>query len=162
MYSLTFIPTIFFDCQSGWDPTNLVWAESAPDGNHSPQIGWGLDGIPIYGPYTTGGTVPKDVDNCGAHSHDEYGMHYHANFNGETQAAFLGCYKGARAVQDWDGSTFDDDGVLTGDFLYSFSTHLIYPFSPFLKYPFLLTNNSIDYITTHDDSMHLLMTSITP
>ena len=41
-------------------------------------------------------------------------MHYHANFNGESQAAFLGCYKGARADQDWDGSTFDDDGSLTG------------------------------------------------
>ena len=32
-------PTIFFVCESGWDSTNLVWAEAAPDGNHSPQIG---------------------------------------------------------------------------------------------------------------------------
>lgn len=118
------IPTIFFDCQSGWDPTNLVWAKAAPDGNHSPQIGWGLDGIPVYGPFSTGGEVPNDLDNCGAHSHDEYGMHYHANFNGETQAAFVGCYRGARAVQDWDDATFDDDGSLTGwlvDNLISFS-----------------------------------------
>ena len=34
------IPTIFFDCETGWDSTNLVWATSAPDGNHSPLIGY--------------------------------------------------------------------------------------------------------------------------
>ena len=33
------IPTIFFDCESGWDSSNLVWADAAPDGNHSPLIG---------------------------------------------------------------------------------------------------------------------------
>ena len=38
------IPTIFFECTSGWDATNKVWATSAPDKQHSPLIGWGLDG----------------------------------------------------------------------------------------------------------------------
>ena len=43
------IPTAFFTCQSGWDATHQVWATAAPDGNHSPLIGWALDGLPVYG-----------------------------------------------------------------------------------------------------------------
>jgi hypothetical protein len=33
------IPTIFFTCATGWDPTNHVWATEGPDGQHSVQIG---------------------------------------------------------------------------------------------------------------------------
>ena len=51
------IPTIFFDCESGWDATHSVWADQAPDASHSPMIGWALDGYPIYGPFSDGGTV---------------------------------------------------------------------------------------------------------
>ena len=51
------IPTIFFDCATGWDATHSVWADQAPDDSHSPLIGWALDGIPIYGPFSNGGTV---------------------------------------------------------------------------------------------------------
>jgi YHYH protein len=106
------IPTIFFTCQTGWDPTNLRWAESAPDKQHSPLIGWGLDGLPIFGPFSDGGAVPTDLDDCLAHSHGEYGWHYHAGFDGEHAPAFVGCYKGMRAVQDWDDwGGFNDDQV---------------------------------------------------
>lgn len=110
------IPTIFFDCSTGWDPTKMCWAEEAPDGQHSPQIGWGLDGLPIYGPFSDGGSIPRDLSNCGAHTHGDIGWHYHANFDGETRAAFLGCYQGARADQDWDDEIFaEDDTVTTAD-----------------------------------------------
>jgi hypothetical protein len=110
------IPTIFFECSTGWDATNTVWAEAAPDGQHSPQIGWGLDGLPIYGPFSDGGSIPRDLDNCGAHTHGDIGWHYHANFDGETRAAFMGCYKGARADQDWDDEVFaEDDSIATED-----------------------------------------------
>ncbi len=58
VYHFHAIPTAYFTCASGWDATNHVWAPAAPDGQHSPLIGWALDGFPVYGPYTTGGVVP--------------------------------------------------------------------------------------------------------
>jgi len=85
------IPTIFFECESGWDATNKVWATSAPNQDHSPQIGWGLDGYPIFGPFSEGGVVPTDLDDCYAHDHEPYGVHYHANFDGEVQAVGVTC-----------------------------------------------------------------------
>ena len=106
------MPTIFFDCQSGWDATNKVWATSAPDGEHSPLVGWSIDGLPVYGPFSDGGEVPTDLNGCYAHSHGDIGWHYHGNFEGETQDAFIGCYQAARAAQEWDiGSTVPPDDV---------------------------------------------------
>jgi len=96
------IPTIFFECETGWDSTNKVWATSAPNQDHSPQIGWGLDGYPIFGPFSEGGVVPTDLDDCYAHDHEPYGVHYHANFDGETENAFMNCYRGYRADQEFD------------------------------------------------------------
>jgi hypothetical protein len=46
---------------------------------HPPQIGWSMDGASIYGRYLSdsapGGSVT--LDDCGGHTHDSYGYHYH-------------------------------------------------------------------------------------
>lgn len=89
-----------------------MWADKAPDGNHSPLIGWALDGLPIYGPYDNNGKVPSDLDECGAHYQSKMGWHYHASFDGELSNAFLKCYKGYRAAQDWDGEEVVGNGDL--------------------------------------------------
>jgi hypothetical protein len=47
--------------------------------------------------------VPTDLDDCYTHSHEDIGVHYHANFDGESESAFVGCYKYYRADQQWDG-----------------------------------------------------------
>jgi hypothetical protein len=106
VYHFHAIPTNYFTCASGWDGTNRVWAAAAPDGRHSPLIGWALDGFPIYGPYTTGGIMPvvggpaaTDTDAC--YGHTENGSwHYHARdvHDGHTHA-FLGCFAGKTAAQ---------------------------------------------------------------
>ena len=72
------IPTYNFSTQMGWDATMRKWSSSAPDTKHSPLIGWALDGYPVFGPYSTGGAVPKDLDSCYGHTDDAYGYHYHA------------------------------------------------------------------------------------
>lgn len=61
------IPTAFFNCSTGWDSVNHAWADAAPNGQHSPPIGWALDGYPIFGPYSIGGAVPTDLDSCYGH-----------------------------------------------------------------------------------------------
>ena len=41
--------------------------------------------------------VPTDTtgpSKCGAHYHSDIGWHYHANFDGEKENAFLSCYIG--------------------------------------------------------------------
>jgi hypothetical protein len=105
VYHFHAIPTNYFTCATGWDATHHVWAPAAPDGAHSPLIGWALDGYPVYGPYTTGGVVPvvggpaaTDTDAC--YGHTENGSyHYHSRdvHDGRTHA-FLGCFAGKTAV----------------------------------------------------------------
>ena len=66
------------------------------------HTGWGLDGLPIFGPFCIGGKQPTDVDECYTHSHEPYGLHYHSNFQPELGPAFMGCFKYRRAVQVFD------------------------------------------------------------
>ena len=96
------IPTSFFNCSQGWDSTRFSWASVAPDGQHSPLIGWMLDGLPQFGPFSTGGTVPTDLNTCRSHSHAPYGVHYHAGFHHDTTNSFLNCFTYPRAIQVWD------------------------------------------------------------
>lgn len=104
------IPTSFFNCSQGWDGTHLTWAAAAPNGQHSPQIGWMLDGLPQFGPYSNGGTVPTDLSSCRAHTHTPYGMHYHAGFAHDATNSFLGCFTYRRAIQTWDSASNNGPG----------------------------------------------------
>ena len=99
------IPTSFFNCSQGWDALHFTWASAAPNGQHSPQIGWMLDGLPQFGPYSNGGTVPTDLNSCRSHSHTPYGMHYHAGFAHDVTNSFLGCFTYRRAIQSWDAAS---------------------------------------------------------
>ena len=50
--------------------------------DHSPLIGWALDGYPIYGPYENGGIMAKDLQDprlnaFNGHEDRERGWHYH-------------------------------------------------------------------------------------
>jgi hypothetical protein len=50
---------------------------------HSPVIGFGQDGFPVYGPYETNGVMAKDVtsnklNDFNAHFDEQRGWHYHA------------------------------------------------------------------------------------
>jgi hypothetical protein len=50
---------------------------------HSPVIGFGFDGFPVYGPWESSGVMAKDVtgteslDVCNGHSDAQRGYHYH-------------------------------------------------------------------------------------
>jgi len=98
------IPSSFFNCSQGWDSQKKSWSSAAPDGLHSPLIGWMLDGLPMYGPFSTGGTIPTDLNTCRSHSHAPYGNHYHAGFAHDTTNSFLNCFTCKRAIQTWDSS----------------------------------------------------------
>jgi hypothetical protein len=65
----------------GWSPTTHTWSTTAPNGQHSPQIGWAFDGFPIFGPYTEGGVQPtvggsKSTDTDSCYGHEEPGNSY--------------------------------------------------------------------------------------
>ena len=50
----------------------------ATTGQHSPLMGYMVDGIPIYGPLGASGNVPTDLDACGGHASDGgNGGNYH-------------------------------------------------------------------------------------
>lgn len=57
-------------------PSKLWYNESAH--SHSPLAGFMADSIPIYGPYSTHGKLPTDLDDCGGHASDDLKFyHYH-------------------------------------------------------------------------------------
>ncbi|MBK8506670.1 MAG: YHYH protein [Saprospiraceae bacterium] len=60
--------------------------------NHSPMIGYAIDGFGIYGLLDKSGTEPTDLDECGGHSDELRGYHYHAGKPGENQ--IIKCLKG--------------------------------------------------------------------
>ena len=68
-------------------------------------------------PYSDYGIIPTDTvgpSKCGAHYSDALGWHYHAVIGyGELKNAFVVCYKGYRAVQEWDGTVYDEDDSVT-------------------------------------------------
>lgn len=50
-------------------------------GSHPMLIGWGSDGPGIYGRYTAATQEGRsvDLDDCGGHTHTDFGYHYHPN-----------------------------------------------------------------------------------
>eukprot|EP01135_Chromosphaera_perkinsii_P000485 Nk52_evm39s96 gene=Nk52_evmTU39s96 len=60
-------------------------------GSHSPLIGYAFDGYPIYGPYTDGGVLPSDLDQCNGRTHATLGYIYHVSANAPY---VMGCYRG--------------------------------------------------------------------
>jgi len=62
-----------------------------PD-SHSPMIGYAIDGFGIYGLLDKNGNNPTDLDECGGHSDDLRGYHYHAGAPGDNQ--ILKCLHG--------------------------------------------------------------------
>lgn len=69
--------------------------------SHPPLIGFGFDGIALYGQYDSGfstmhGYTLNQLDEFGGHSHDDYGYHYHAHVVPE--AAISGAVIGTSGV----------------------------------------------------------------
>ena len=62
---------------------NLYNLTDYVDVDHPPLIGFGFDGIALYGKYETSYSsmdgYDEDLDDYGGHSHDSYGYHYHAH-----------------------------------------------------------------------------------
>ncbi|WP_235989359.1 YHYH protein [Psychroserpens algicola] len=52
---------------------------------HAPMIGYAIDGFGIYALLDKNGTQPSDLDECGGHSDNERGYHYHAGAPGDNQ-----------------------------------------------------------------------------
>jgi len=52
---------------------------------HSPLIGYAIDGFGIYALLDKTGHGPSDLDDCGGHADEERGYHYHAGAPGENQ-----------------------------------------------------------------------------
>ena len=90
---------------------NLYNIEDYVGKQHPPLIGFGLDGIAIYGKYETSYSSMDGysvaLDEYGGHEHDDYGYHYHAHaedvsstdktgavFNFTQHFMMVGAYKG--------------------------------------------------------------------
>ena len=90
---------------------NLYNIEDYVGKQHPPLIGFGLDGIAIYGKYETSYSSMDGysvaLDEYGGHDHDDYGYHYHAHaedvsstdktgavFNFTQHFMMVGAYKG--------------------------------------------------------------------
>jgi len=79
-----------FDYHYHGDPFGDLCMYSAKDYTsieaHPPLIGWGLDGFKIYGRRLSasapGSSIP--LDDCGGHTHDTFGYHYHSQVKSMT------------------------------------------------------------------------------
>ncbi len=60
--------------------------------NHSPMIGYALDGFGIYAFLDAEGNSPDDLDECGGHIDAVRGYHYHAGTPGSNQV--IKCLRG--------------------------------------------------------------------
>ena len=62
---------------------NLYNLPDYVDNDHPPLIGFGLDGIALYGKYEASYSsmdgYSNNLDDYGGHTHDDYGYHYHAH-----------------------------------------------------------------------------------
>jgi hypothetical protein len=71
-----------FDYHYHGDPFGhtCMYSEDNATDNHPSLIGFGADGILIYGRYTGKKQegFSEDLDTCGGHVHTTYGYHYHA------------------------------------------------------------------------------------
>jgi len=100
------------------DPFGPACLYEATTADHPQIIGWGLDGVTIYGRYTRADqdNQATPLDSCGGHTHGTYGYHYHAqveqiNVGGVTgfNAGYLApknCWKGdiSKINNFWDSS----------------------------------------------------------
>jgi hypothetical protein len=71
--------------------TNPVCAYTDTPGQHSPVIGYALDGFALHGPQGEGGAPPTDLDTCNGHTGQNGAYHYHVT---KAFPYLLGCYKG--------------------------------------------------------------------
>ena len=67
--------------------------EAAQKEKHSPLLGYALDGFGIYARLDKEGKEPENLDECGGHSDENIGYHYHAGNPGDNQ--IIGCLNGA-------------------------------------------------------------------
>ena len=74
---------------------DCVLAKDTP-GEHSKLLGWLFDGFGIYGQFSENGQVPKDLDECGGHTHEIDGVSvYHYHFPYPSQCPWsINCFKG--------------------------------------------------------------------
>jgi hypothetical protein len=54
-------------------------------GDHSPMIGYAIDGFGIYALLDINNNKPSDLDECGGHTDNLRGYHYHAGAPGDNQ-----------------------------------------------------------------------------
>jgi hypothetical protein len=89
---------------------NLYNADDYPGHSHPPLIGFGLDGLALYGKYDESypdmAGYAEPLDELGTHSHEGYGVHYHAftasvsdrwgrdQYNFTQHFLLVGAYKG--------------------------------------------------------------------
>lgn len=59
--------------------------EIAQEDGHAPMIGYILDGFGLYAYLDAKGNPPADLDECGGHSDEKRGYHYHAGSPGSNQ-----------------------------------------------------------------------------
>jgi hypothetical protein len=72
-------------------PTCIKSPFKDPAGEHSPLIGFMLDGYAICGPNGNGGKPPADLDDCNGHWDKERGYHYHVT---KAYPYLIGAYRG--------------------------------------------------------------------
>ncbi|MDF1815536.1 MAG: YHYH protein, partial [Verrucomicrobiales bacterium] len=75
--------------------------EVAQSDGHAPLIGLALDGYPIFAHLDTDGNPSTDLDECGGHSDEVRGYHYHAGSPGSNQ--IIKAFRGARGVTTYEG-----------------------------------------------------------
>ena len=66
--------------------------ESTQEAEHSPLLGYALDGFGIYARKNKKGKEITELDKCGGHSDDKLGYHYHAGKPGDNQ--IISCFRG--------------------------------------------------------------------
>lgn len=72
-------------------PTCIKSPFRDPAGEHSPLIGFMLDGYAVYGPNGEDGKPPTDLDECNGHTDQVRGYHYHVT---KAYPYLIGAYRG--------------------------------------------------------------------
>ncbi len=66
--------------------------ESESKDEDSPMLGYALDGFGIYARLDKQNREPENLDECGGHTDEKTGYHYHAGKPGDNQ--IIGCFRG--------------------------------------------------------------------
>ena len=80
---------------------------------HAAQIGYALDGYPIFAELDTTGNASDNLDQCGGESDSVRGYHYHASSPGKNQ--IIACYTGAQGCMAEDPDAACDASATSGD-----------------------------------------------